>query len=211
MSESGSWQLVDPASAASDGALKDKLSSDPKPLPLPITDDVDKDTASKDDEVGDFPIGEKMLYEIVHDAEEFKDMVKWWSDTQVSAFKVVVRGGPGTFSRSGVFNDTVRVEPRTAAVGEWCKWYGFTVTHSFSLRKYGQELGQALAYETARKLDFVHSIWVDNGARWGHSYTNFEINSYVEDPSFTRLVEPLGPHHQFAPKVASIRGLWPSH
>ena len=119
-------------------------------------------------------------------------------------FYVHVRGGRYTLEHTGRPMDTVRASARAGVATEFVRTFGLQRTSSYSLRTYGDELGEALARCWAHKMQWVLAKWVEAGLPEPSAFDLAGAASSWEQPPWTAVVESSG-HAQAQQRLSDIR------
>lgn len=141
-------------------------------------------------------------YAEIMDAEAIMDaLVQKRAELDESApaaeadFHVVVRGGQWCFKRTGESYESIKAEPRTVYVKQWCVESGFKASFTASLASHGDATAMLLCRAWAAKMQHLYDL-DGQGHNEGIGAGSSGEAPFVEDPEL---------EHWFASSRSSVQ------
>ena len=126
--------------------------------------------------------------------------------TEVTDFKVQLRGGQWTATRVGEAFDSFRVFAMKGDASRLCASFGMTATATFSIKLYTEAGAERLAQLWCHRMQGYLDIWRAHGAADDFRFDDAVLSSYEEPEA--------GPVHaggsdSFQRRLATIRAIRP--
>ena len=91
---------------------------------------------------------------------------------------------------------------------EFLASYGFNLSGSCTLSKFGDDLARCLVEYWVQKLTYFFSIW-DAAGRGAYKFTDEDLRDFVEPPAFAAAWDAATARQQ--DRMAELRRLRPAH
>lgn len=106
-------------------------------------------------------------------------------------FHWTVRGGKWCAEHHNVPYDSFRATCRNADGKGMLYKYGFNMSFTVTLQKFGDELSRTLVAYWVSKMSYLFSVW-DKKGRGDYLFTEEDLQGFVEPPGFTKAFGEAG-------------------
>jgi hypothetical protein len=143
-------------------------------------------------------------------AEVARKREAWADDHGVVTpdFVTCIRGGAWTRAHRGKLFDHVAAMARKGLPSYFCDLYTLNKMTSFSIAKFGEDLGTRFAVEWTRKMQCFYDIWRASGDAH-YTFSDDDISSIPEDSDFLDAVAGVDVESVRWPRAMHIRNMRP--
>ena len=172
------------------------------------SDHVSDGLADDDHPEGDAPAHDVDVAEELAAVRD--DVARALDDHPDLYFRVVTRGGEWTYEHTGHVADSNRGEARGELAKSWCRRFGWPLTMTFSMHRYGREGSARLAQEFCRRSAFLFGLFQESGVcEDSFAYSQHDIASCPEDMEFLDFVLQFDADDAILLRAHDLRALAP--
>jgi hypothetical protein len=172
------------------------------------TDEGDENELVSEDEIAVEPEDEDFVAMALAQLEARRS--KWEEDGHISvdAVEVIIRGGSWLAKHKHVAFDEFRAQPRTSEARSFCRLYGWHLSFSASIARYGESVASQLCLAWAHKAQHFYQLWCEGGDD-SYDFSEADVKGYTEPLSYLELAIGMDIASPAFSRVCEIRAMVP--